>query len=59
MSVESVILSNHLILCRTLLLLPLIFPSIRIFSNELAVCISGPRIGASALALVLPMNIQG
>ena len=36
MSVESVIPSNHLILCHPLLLLPLIFPSIRIFSNELA-----------------------
>ena len=34
MSIESVILSNHLILCRPLLLLPSIFPSIRVFSNE-------------------------
>ena len=39
MSVESVIPSNHLILCHPLLLLPSIFPSIRIFSNELVVCI--------------------
>ena len=36
MSIESVIPSNHLILCRPLLLLPLIFLSIRVFSNELA-----------------------
>ena len=36
MSTESVMLSNHLILCRPLLLLPSIFPSIRVFSNELA-----------------------
>ena len=36
MSIESVMLSNHLILCRPLLLLPSIFPSIRIFSNESA-----------------------
>ena len=36
-------LSNHLILCRPLLLLPLIFPSIRVFSNELALCIRWPR----------------
>ena len=36
MSIESVMLSNHLILCHTLLLLPSIFPSIRVFSNELA-----------------------
>ena len=34
LSVESVIPSNHLILCRPLLLLPSIFPSIRVFSNE-------------------------
>ena len=49
--------SNHLILCRPLLLLPSIFPSIRVFSKELALCISGQSIGASAS--VLPMNIQG
>ena len=36
MSIEPVMPSNHLILCRPLFLLPLIFPSIRIFSNELA-----------------------
>ena len=36
---ESVMPSNHLILCHSLLLLPSIFPSIRIFSNELALCI--------------------
>ena len=34
MSIESVMLSNHLILCHTLLLLPSIFPSIRVFSKE-------------------------
>ena len=34
MSIESVMLSNHLILCRPLLLLPSIFPSIKVFSNE-------------------------
>ena len=39
MSVESVILSNHLILCRHLLLLPSSFPIIRVFSNESALCI--------------------
>ena len=39
MSTESVMLSNHLILCRLLLLLPLLFPSIRAFSNESALCI--------------------
>ena len=41
MSIESVIPSSHLILCRPLLLLPSIFLSIRIFSNESIVCIRG------------------
>ena len=59
MSVESMMPSNNLILCHPLLLLPSIFPSIRVIFNELAVCISGPSVGASASALVLPMNIQG
>ena len=36
MSIESVMLSNHLVLCHPLLLLPSTFPSIRVFSNELA-----------------------
>ena len=39
MSIESVMPSNHLILCRPLLLLPSIFPSIRVFSDESALCI--------------------
>ena len=39
MSIDSVMPSNHLILCCPLLLLPLVFPSIRVFSNELALCI--------------------
>ena len=43
MSIESVMPSNHLILCRPLLLLPSIFSSIRIFSNELAVRIRWPK----------------
>ena len=38
-SIKLVILSNNLILCLSLLLLPPIFPSIRVFSNELALCI--------------------
>ena len=41
-SIELVIPSNHLILCRPLFLLPSIFPSIRAFSNELALCIRWP-----------------
>ena len=43
MSIESVIPSNHLILCHPLLLLPSVFPSIRIFSNEPALCIRWPK----------------
>ena len=43
MSVELVMLSNHLILCRPLLLLPSIFSSIRVFSNESALCIRWPK----------------
>ena len=43
MSVESVMPSNHLILCRPLLLLPSIFPSNRVFSNESAHCIRWPK----------------
>ena len=43
MSIELVIPSNHLIVCRPLLLLPSIFPSIRVFSNESALCIRWPN----------------
>ena len=43
MSIESVMLSNHLILCHPLLFLPSIFASIRVFSNELAVHIKWPK----------------
>ena len=43
MSIESVMLSNHLILCHPLLLLPSIFPSIRVFSNESVLCIKWPK----------------
>ena len=42
-SIESVMPSNHLILCHPLLLLPSIFPSIRVFSNESALCIRWPK----------------
>ena len=43
MSIESVMPSNHLILCHPLLLLPSIFPSIRVFSNESALHIKWPK----------------
>ena len=42
-SIESVMPSNHLILCHPLLFLPSIFPSIRIFSNESVFCIRWPK----------------
>ena len=40
---KSVMLSNHLILCHPLLLLPIIFPSISVFTNESALCIKWPK----------------
>ena len=43
MSIESVMTSNHLLLCRHLLLLPSIFPSIRVFSSESALLIRWPK----------------
>ena len=58
MSIVSVMWSNHLILCHPLLLLPSIFSSIRVFSNESVLCIRWPRTGVSASASVLLMNIQ-
>ena len=58
MSMELVIPSSHLILCHPLLLLPSMFPSIRVFSNEWAVHIRGQSIGVSASTTVPPMNTQ-
>jgi len=43
MSIELVMLSNHLNLCHPLLLLPSIFPSIKVFSNESVLCIRWPK----------------
>ena len=59
MSVESVMPSNHFILCLPLLLLPSVFPSIRAFSNESVLLIRWPNTGISALVSVFPMNIPG
>ena len=42
LSIESMVLSNHLILCHPLLLLPSIFPNIKVFSSESALCIRWP-----------------
>jgi len=48
MSIELVMPSNYLILCRPLLLLPSIFPSIRVFSNKSALCIRWPKYWSSS-----------
>ena len=58
MSVDSVMPSSHLMLCRPLLLLPSIFPSIRVFSNESVLHIRWPKYWSFNLASVLPMHIQ-
>ena len=55
MSIKLAMPSNHLILCCPLLILPSIFPSIRVFSKESALRIRWPNIGVSASA---SMNIQ-
>ena len=57
-SIESVMPSNHLILCCSLLLPPSVFPSIRVFSNETILTSDGQSIGVSASTSVLPMSIQ-
>ena len=59
MYIELVMLSNHLILCHCLLLLPSIFPSIKVFSSESSLRIRWPNSGASDSASVLPMNSRG
>ena len=59
MSIKSVMLSNHLILCRPLLLLPSVFPASGSFPMSWLFTLCGQSIGASASASVLPVNIQG
>ena len=51
MSTESVIPSNHLILCHHILLLPLIFPNVRVFSNESALRIRWPKYWSFSLSI--------
>ena len=59
MSIESVMPSNHLILCCPLLLLPSVFPSIRVlFPVSKLLASGGQNIGTSPSASVLPVNIQ-
>ena len=59
MSIELVILSNHLILCRPLLLLPSIFPSIRAFSNESVLCIGRPKYWRFSFNISPPNEYSG
>jgi len=58
MSIESSMASNQLIFCHPPFLLPSIFPSIRIFSNESVFASGGQSTGVSASASVLPMSLQ-
>ena len=59
MSIVSVMPSNHLIPCHSLLLLPSIFPSIRVFSNELALCIRWPKYWSFSFSISLSNKYSG
>ena len=58
MSIESVMPASHFIICCLLIFLPLIFPRIRVFSNESFFASGGQSIGVSASTSVFPMNTQ-
>ena len=58
MVIESVVPSNHLILCHPLLLLPSIFPSIRLFSNESAICMRWPKYWSFSFNISPPVYTQ-
>ena len=59
MSIESVMPSSHLILCRPLLLLPPIPPSIRVFSNESTLCIRWPKYWSYSFGISLSNEYSG
>ena len=59
MSIESVMPSNHLILYRPLLLLPSIFPSIKVFSDELALLIRWPKYWSFSFSISLSSEYSG
>ena len=59
MSIESVMSSNHLILCRTLLLLPSIFPNIRVFSNESVLHIRWPKYWSFSFSITSSNKYSG
>ena len=58
-SIESVMLSSHLILCRPLLLLPPIPPSIRVFSNESTLHMRWPKYWSFSFSIILSKEIPG
>ena len=55
MSIKPAMLPNHLILCRPVLLLPSVFPRIRVFSNELSICIRWPKFWSFSFS-ISPLN---
>ena len=59
MSIESVMPPNHLILCHPLLLLPSIFPSIRVFSSDLALCIRWPKYWSFSFSIKPSIEYSG
>ena len=59
MSIEAVMPSNHLILCRPLLLLPSVFSSIRVFSNESTLCIKWPKYWSFNFSISLSNEYSG
>ena len=59
MSIESVVLSNRLILCHPLLFLPSMFPSTRVFSNESVLRIRWPKLGSFSFSISPGKNFPG
>ena len=59
MSIESVMPSNHLILCHILFFLPSVFPSIRVFTNELAFCMMWPKYWSFSFNISPPNEYSG
>ena len=59
MPIESMMPSNHLILCCPLLFLPSVFPSIRVFSSELALCIRWPKYWSFSFSISLSNQYSG
>ena len=59
MSIESVMPSNHLVLCHPLVLLPSVFPNIRVFSNESVLCIRWPQYWSLSCSISLSNEYSG